>query len=281
MRRLGALFLVFALLPLATAGDPYVVLVDWQSGRALVGTTVLAMSPVADVFPFDVDTCHRTILVDLLYDPQEVGIDATGVGEVFLSYEFLVELWSNGTRVGAGRVREPAYGISMATTEAAGPHEIRLSLANGADVTWQLRVRASSIPGDLACEPRIVINEVELNPPGPDASNEWVELFNAGDEGADLSLWRMTATHGAPVDLMLPEGTWLDAGARVVVPFTSGQALDNADEVIELVDAFMRPRDQTPALTDAQNDAHTWQRTGDGGVEWQFVIGTQGASNVP
>lgn len=267
------------LAPFSAAAEAYVVLLDWQHGDALVGTTPLLMSPLATRAPFQVDACHRDILVDLLYDPPERGVDVDGVGEVFLQFDFLAEIWMNETLVGEQRIRAPSYGIPLGTTATAGPHELRLSLANGVNVSWDLRVRGHAVMGELACEPRIVVNEVEANPTGVDAGFEWIELYNAGDETADLSLWTVRAIHGAPVEVTLPNGVAIAPGQHLVVAFTQGQTLDNADEVVELRDAFGRLRDATPPLSDGANEGTTWQRAPDAADAWTLRAATPAASN--
>jgi len=42
----------------------------------------------------------------------------------------------------------------------------------------------------------VVINEVELNPPGD--ANEWVELYNNGAEEVDISGWRVWIVDSDP-----------------------------------------------------------------------------------
>ena len=262
-------------LPAAAASDGYAVLLDWQEGHTLVGTTVLLTSPLAPRFPFEVDACHRHILVDLLYEPAEANVTAEGFGEAELSYEFLVELWRADALVSTQRVRTSGYGYPMGLTSAPGAHELRVSLANGADVSWDLRVRGRAVVGELACLPRVVVNEVEADPAGPDAGKEWVELYNADpEETADLSLWTLRSTHGVTQSLTLPSGTTLAPGARLVIVFSAGQFLDNEDESVELLDAFGQLRDATPVASDQQNDARTWQRSPDGGQTWVFENGT-------
>lgn len=42
----------------------------------------------------------------------------------------------------------------------------------------------------------IVVNEVELNPAGDE--NEWVELFNTGEESVDIGRWSVTIEETLP-----------------------------------------------------------------------------------
>lgn len=270
----AALLLLVVGLPLVAAAEPYVVLVDWQERHSVAGTTVLAMSPLAERFAFDADACHRQLLLDLLYAPEDAGADVEGVGSFALGYEFLVETWRADERLTQARVRQPGYGHPLGTLDAPGAHEVRVSLANGADVSWQLRLRARETVGDLACEPRVVVNEVEADPPGADAGAEWVELYNAdAAEAVDLSLWTLRSTHGVANELTLPDGTLLAPGARLQVVFPA-QFLDNEGESVVLVDAFHRVRDTTPVASDQHDDLRSWQRAVDGGDAWAFQPAT-------
>lgn len=274
MRRLALALAVLAL-PAAGAVEAYVVLLDWQEGYSAVGTTPLLLTPLAARFPFDVDACHRTLLLDLLYDPAEGGASVDGVGEAAILYDFLVEAWRGDDLVSRQRIRTPGYGNALGLTDAAGAHELRVSLANGANVAWEARVRGRSIPDELACLPRVVVNEVEANPAGADAGHEWVELYNAdASESVDLSLWTLSSTRGVTEQLVLPSGTVLAPGARALVTFTEGQFLDNDNESVVLTDAFGMIRDATPVASDLENDQRTWQRTTDGANAWHFAPAT-------
>ena len=52
----------------------------------------------------------------------------------------------------------------------------------------------------------VVINEMELNP--PDSGSDWVELYNSGNNGVDISNWSATITDGGWVGKMsVPKGT--------------------------------------------------------------------------
>lgn len=278
VRRL-VLVLLLVPLPLVSGSDPSVTYVEWEHGFTPVGTTRLAMSPAANVFPFEVGACYRALLLDLLYEPAETGADVPGVGEAFLAHDFRVQLWRGSALLHDRNVTSPSYDIPLGTTAIPGAHEVRLSLANGALVNWSLRVKGWEAFHELACEPRVIVNEVELNPAGPDARKEWVELLNAGDEPADLSRWMLRATHGTPAEWILPEGTSLAPGERLIVTFSSGQALDNEGEIVQLIDALARLRDETPAANDTADDVRTWQRAPDAGELWRFAAGTPNAPN--
>lgn len=47
----------------------------------------------------------------------------------------------------------------------------------------------------------VVVNEVELNPSGD--GNEWVELYNSGEEPADIGQWSVSIE-----EALSSSGTW-------------------------------------------------------------------------
>lgn len=155
MRRVRLLVLAALALPaLASASpEPYVILVDWEEGHTLAPTTPFVALPLAASFPFDATACHPHLLLDLLYEPDELALDVDGVGEAALAYEFRAEVWHEGELVLEKRVRDSGYGTYLGTLETTGPHELRLALGWGADVAWELRLRARLATEDPACNP--------------------------------------------------------------------------------------------------------------------------------
>ena len=264
------LFLLLALPLLASASGPSVVVLDWQEGRFVVSGPVPLEGANAARFGVAVDACHRDLRLDLLYDPEETAVSQEGLGEFALLHTFRVELVSNGTVVRSLQVQRSGYGHPMGIV-APGEYELRLRLTQGENVSWSLRLRGWNIPDEPACFPRVLISEVEANPPGVDAGAEWVELWNQEDVQVDVSGWSLHGTHGTPSERMLPSGTVLAPGARLVVTFPQ-QGIDNVDEVVELR-ILSVVRDRTPALTDEENDARTWHR----GEPWAFAAGTLGS----
>lgn len=129
----------------------------------------------------------------------------------------------------------------------------------------------------------VVINEMELNPPGPDAGNEWVELYNPLDRGVDLSGWYITS--GQAGNVYRIGQAYLPAGGHMIVRFP-GQFLNNGGganlpkgECAKLWDASDRLVDSTPWRSDHYNDGRTWQREYDGATRWVFQSNTMGGSN--
>lgn len=278
MRAALALFVLVA--ASAVAAEPYVVLLDWTDGAFAAGGPVALDGVNAVDLPFVIDACHRDILVDLLYAPDNASVAAPGVGSVTVPFTFRAQLVRNATVLASSNIAEPGYGTPVGTAPAEGEHLLRLHMRQGLAVSWSLRVRGHAVFGEVACLPRVVVNEVEANPSGPDAGKEWVELLNTdASDAVDLSLWTLVSTHGATSSLTLPDGLVLAPGERVVVTFAAGQFLDNKNESVELRDAFGALRDATSPRVDHANDARTWQRSPDGSDAWAFASGTPDAPN--
>lgn len=56
----------------------------------------------------------------------------------------------------------------------------------------------------------VVINEVDINPPGNDSAtvSEWVELYNPTNSNVDLSGWEIASTTVLKKTLILPDGNY-------------------------------------------------------------------------
>ena len=116
--------------------------------------------------------------------------------------------------------------------------------------------------------PDLVINEVELNPPGYDEDNEWVELYNREDVAVDISGWSLVNSQN--VALVFPNGTEIPAKGFYSTS-NEGYWLRNTDEEIVLLNEIGVEIDRTPRLSDADNDEYSWSRYPDGEDEWDFV----------
>ncbi len=53
----------------------------------------------------------------------------------------------------------------------------------------------------------IVVNEVLPSPEGPDAENEWIEIFNENNLEVDISGWKISDTVGSVKSYIFPKGT--------------------------------------------------------------------------
>jgi hypothetical protein len=132
------------------------------------------------------------------------------------------------------------------------------------------------VPASAANE--ILINEVELNPPGTDSGAEKVELYNPSSSAIDVSGWTVSSTAGSTASVVISEGTTLPPQSYVIVGRNS-QWLDNGGEVIELRNNSGTLTDSVGPFSDEENSDATWQRSPNGEDNWVFSSNTLGASN--
>ena len=137
-------------------------------------------------------------------------------------------------------------------------------------------------PEGLTLTHYIVINEMELNPRGKDAGNEWVELFNPTDECISISGWELRTTHGSEESHHIHNTTIVSGGYHVIT--FGGRFLDNRDESLVLFDEGDDEIDRTLMANDRDNDNKTWQRIPNGHdsgnySDWEFRPSTVGKSN--
>jgi cardiolipin synthase A/B len=105
----------------------------------------------------------------------------------------------------------------------------------------------------------ILINEVMANPIEPDATHEWVELFNYGNESVNLSGWKITDNHAtdsispanSSISSLIPPNTFVvitDQDTELTIPKdnsiihfmvddnTIGNGLGNTNDYLLLID---------------------------------------------
>jgi len=131
----------------------------------------------------------------------------------------------------------------------------------------------------------VVINEVDINPPGDDSAspNEWVELYNPTDSDVDIGGWKIASTTVLKQTLAIPTGTEIKAGQFLTYSYKTVWFTDT-NEVVELRDENGMVIDATPILTDLKNDFTSWQRIYDGHDldsvdDWKFEKSNAGSSN--
>lgn len=124
----------------------------------------------------------------------------------------------------------------------------------------------------------VVINEVELNPKGQDAGNEWIGLYNPTGTDVNIGSFKVITTFRS-ITIPIPPGAVVGAGQFYVLA-VQGQVLANADS-LTLADASGQVVDRTPSLVDRSDDSRTWQRVPDGGSQWKFMEGTKNRPNDP
>jgi len=116
----------------------------------------------------------------------------------------------------------------------------------------------------LVCAIRI--NEVESNPEGSDAKNEWIELYSENE--IDLDGWRIENGDQQSKEL---EGVFQ---GYIIINF-SAQWLDNSEESLSLYEGDVL-RDSFTSFEDSYNDNRTWQYC-DG--DWSFLDSSKNKEN--
>ena len=111
----------------------------------------------------------------------------------------------------------------------------------------------------------VVINEVEINPVGDDyqSISEWVELYNPTDGPVHIGNWKIASNNALKQTLTIPSGTIIDSRHFIIFSHERGWFSD-VTAVIQLINEQGEVVDQTPEITDTQNDNLTWQRIYDG-----------------
>lgn len=144
---------------------------------------------------------------------------------------------------------------------------------------------AASAPAWAQTADHIVINEIEINPPGDDAESikEWVELYNPTDSTVYIGDWQISSSAAGQKTLRIAAGTFIDAGQHKSFQHTKVWFAD-VSETVRLHDHLGSLIDQTPPLSDRHNDFDTWQRVEDGvdsdsESDWAFARATAGSYN--
>ncbi len=75
---------------------------------------------------------------------------------------------------------------------------------------------AIAIPAtaQLTMANHVVINEVDINPPGDDSASpsEWAELYNPTDSDVDIGGWEIASTTVLKQTITIPIGKVIEAG---------------------------------------------------------------------
>jgi hypothetical protein len=131
----------------------------------------------------------------------------------------------------------------------------------------------------------VVINEVDVDPKGDDSSTpmQWVELYNPTGSAVSLGGWNIGATTGLKNNFTIPSGVVLQSQQFLV--YTYGPKwFPHIGAVVQLRSADGTVIDQTPPLSDQQDDSNSWQRIYDGystgsTSDWVFKMATLGTTN--
>jgi hypothetical protein len=131
----------------------------------------------------------------------------------------------------------------------------------------------------------VVINEIDINPPGDDfaSPSEWVELYNPTDSDVDIGGWKIASTTVLKQTFTVPSGTIIGAGEFLTYSYKTVWFTDT-NEKVELRDDNGIVIDATPLLSDIKSDFTSWQRIYDGFDldsvdDWKFENSNAGSSN--
>ncbi len=148
---------------------------------------------------------------------------------------------------------------------------------------WGIPFAANGQSTDIANH--VVINEVDINPPGDDAKSisEWIEIFNPTNEEVYIGDWEIASTSVLKKTLTIPIGTSIKPGQFLIYSYQSSWFTDVAEQ-IELRDETGTIIDETPSINDLNNDFSSWQRVYDGfdtnnSDDWTFEKSSAGSTN--
>ena len=167
----------------------------------------------------------------------------------------------------------PALGVILSNIPIPIPG-LKGSIDAGIDLKYNIPFKSG-----------ILINEFELNPPGEDRGNEWVEILNATRSKVDLDGYTLHAGSDPKGKVYTITGLSLSPGQREVIKLpgaflnNTGSSLLSSGEYVALRSPDGKEVDKTPAKKDSANDSRTWQRVADGALDWTFAEGTPGSSN--
>ena len=137
---------------------------------------------------------------------------------------------------------------------------------------------SSPSPTSTTSQPVIMINEIELNPPGEyDEGKEWIELYNPTDDDINIGNFEIS-TASKSATIKLPSDAIIGAGKTYVIELKE-QILSNTVDSLVLANSAGDILDRTPSLVDRSDDDRTWQRIPDGNNEWQFLENSKGSLN--
>jgi len=141
------------------------------------------------------------------------------------------------------------------------------------------------VPAFAQSSDNVVINEVDINPPGDDSASisEWVEIYNPTDSDIDIGGWEIASTTILKKTMIIPYGTIIKSEQFMTYSYRIVWFTD-VNESVELRDENHIIVDKTPIISDLQNDFTSWQRLYDGydfdsSDDWKFVTSTAGSSN--
>lgn len=290
MARRLLLVLVLALVGVASgagAADTFRDQMDWREGGFLVGMAGAGEyvfpgwldAPDHERLSFTVNPCHRDLELDLEYEPPGATLSLADTVEATFPFRFRITLEDpDGDQLVRYNATQPDHGYGLPVVDAPGTYTLQLELLEGAVAEWRARVQGWDVD-DPSCE--LWLNEVEANPSGPDAGNEWVEIYNEGSQAFDVAGWQVASGHqGQAHTIEEDTDTVVPAEGYHRVDLDPDVHLDDENERVQLLAPEGASLDGSPTLNDTADDGDTWQREGDGLGDWIFAPGTPGEPNA-
>ncbi len=141
-----------------------------------------------------------------------------------------------------------------------------------------------------------VINEVELNPRGETAGNQWVEIYNPTDAEVSMDNWTLGSSTHSEFNRTFNSTYFLDPGGYFMVHYFN-ETLPQESVTLELLDSQGKKLDSSPVMSEADSSnvegnfigpagsQMTWQRSPNGANlsmvgKWTFGNGTIGSENA-
>lgn len=118
------------------------------------------------------------------------------------------------------------------------------------------------------------ISELLPNPEGLDSTDEWIEVFNSGDEAIYLGGWKLTdeSTYYSIEDVTIEAGEYM-----VFEVGETGISLNNSGDTIYLIDPYSVIIHGTTYTSATESES--WNYTEDGQWAWSSVL-TPGEENT-
>ena len=195
-----------------------------------------------------------------------------------ISIRDVVDLEANVTDGEQGVAEKEDDGSNFLKVYDVGNNNDNTSNGGGGSVSTSSSSLPLSPSSSLTASQAILINEIELNPPGEyDEGKEWLELYNPTDVDINISNFEIGTTSESAT-IRLPPDAIIQAGKTYVIELKEQILSNNVDSIV-LTNAAGDILDRTPSLVDRSDDDHTWQRIPDRNNEWQFIENTEGTPN--
>lgn len=173
---------------------------------------------------------------------------------------------------GSGEIAEHVY-------SQPGKYSLVLEISDGINIAKDSKtIFFEKIVESKTYSRDIVINEILPNPKGSDLANEWIELYNKGNEEVVLGGW-IISDAGIKSKYMIPEGTKVQQGSFLLLERKDTKiAINNTNDEIKLFHPDGNLLDLVSFKGSAKED-YSYNRTLDGAWAWSKRA-TPGGENI-